>query len=96
MSSIHQAISLGQFGCLVEGTPATLVNPTAGKRWTMIQVVNDTRFHTLTNTLASPSSDSLAHVTAGSAPLIPAGIVLYGNFTALQLHQGIVIAYFGD
>ena len=91
---MHQANSLGQFGCVVESTPSVLINPPAGRRWTMVQVINDARFHTLTNTLNS--GDSLANTTAGSAPLISAGIVLYGNFTALQLHQGIVIAYFGD
>jgi hypothetical protein len=44
--------------------------------------------HTLTGNLAG-----VANVTSGSAPTIPAGTILYGNFVAYQLHSGSVIAY---
>lgn len=53
-----------------------------------IQVLSESKFHTLTGTLTD-----VANVTAGPAPAIPAGTVLYGSFTALQLHSGAVIAY---
>lgn len=53
-----------------------------------IQVLTEAKFHTLTGTLTG-----VANVTEGSAPAIPAGTVLYGSFTALQLHSGAVIAY---
>ena len=48
----------------------------------------DAKFHTLTGNLAD-----VANATEGSAPVIPAGTVLYGKFTALDLHSGRVIAY---
>ncbi len=85
--------SLGQLGCVVEtGTTSNTV--ATGRYWFAIQVVNDAKFHTLTNNLAT--GDAIANTTLASAPTIPAGTILYGNFSAFQLHQGIVIAYFGD
>jgi hypothetical protein len=56
--------------------------------WLAIQVLADTKFHTLTGNLAD-----VANATEGSAPVIPAGTVLYGKFTALDLHSGRIIAY---
>jgi hypothetical protein len=56
--------------------------------WFAIQVLADAKFHTLTGNLAD-----VANATEGSAPVIPAGTVLYGKFTALDLHSGRVIAY---
>lgn len=85
--------SLGQLGCVVE-TGTTLNNVATGRYWFAIQVINDAKFHTLTNNLAS--GGSIANTTLASAPTIPAGTIIYGNFSALRLHQGIVIAYFGD
>lgn len=62
-------------------------DPQAGK-WGAIQVLTNAAFHTLTGNLAG-----VANVTSGSAPTIPAGTILYGNFVAYQLHSGSVIAY---
>jgi len=57
--------------------------------WGVVQILNDTKFHTLSGTL-----DGVANTTSGSAPSIPAGTVLEGQFTTLQLHSGSVIAYY--
>jgi hypothetical protein len=56
--------------------------------WLAIQVLADAKFHTLTGNLAD-----IANATEGSAPVIPAGTVLFGKFTALDLHSGRIIAY---
>ena len=90
--SFLTGVSLGQLGCVVE-TGTTAVTAPTGKDWFAIQVVTDTKFHTLTNTIAS--GDALASTTLASAPTIPTGTILYGNITVFQLHSGIVIAYFG-
>lgn len=95
MSGMLNAIQLGQLGCQIEASPFTAITPPAGRtHWTAIQIINDAKFHTLTNTIAT--GDALANTTLANAPTIGAGIVLYGAFTAFQLHQGIVIAYYGD
>jgi len=69
-------------GTYIGGTSAT-----AGT-WKLIQVVADVKFHTLTGTIGS-----IANTTVGDAPTIPAGTILPGTFTAIQLHSGAVIAY---
>jgi hypothetical protein len=98
--SFTQGIALGQLGCFVETTANVLNNAPTGREWFAIQIINDARFHTLTNpsalASANSNSDSLANTTSGSAVLVPAGTILYGTFTAFQLHSGIVIAYFGS
>ena len=53
-----------------------------------MQVLTDAKFHTLTGNLIG-----VADTTSGSAPTIPAGAVLFGNFVQVQLHSGSVIAY---
>ena len=57
--------------------------------WGVIQILADTKFHTLTGTL-----DGVANTTSGNAPTVPSGTVLEGRFSTLQLHSGIVIAYY--
>lgn len=57
--------------------------------WGVIQVIADAKFHTLTGTIAGA-----ANTTSGSAPIIPAGTVIEGTFSAFQLHSGTVIAYY--
>lgn len=52
-------------------------------RFYAIQILNDTEFAVLTDTLAS--GDSLVGKT------IPAGITLFGNFTAFTLVTGGVV-----
>ena len=62
-------------------------NLTSGN-WTAIQVLTDTKFHTLTGNVTG-----VANTLLGTAVLLPAGLVLFGSFTAIQLHSGSVIAY---
>ena len=89
----YSAVALGQAGCVVRSTTGSSITAPTGRFWEVIQVLNDAKFHTLTNTIAS--GDSLANTTAGSAPTIGAGVCLYGNFTEIRIHSGIVVAYFG-
>jgi hypothetical protein len=56
--------------------------------WSALQAVTDTKFHTLTGNVTG-----LANTSLGSAIDVPAGLTLFGYFTALQLHSGSVIAY---
>lgn len=56
--------------------------------WLAVQVIADAKFHTLTGNITD-----IANATEGSAPTIPAGTVLFGRFTAIDLHSGAVIAY---
>ena len=53
-----------------------------------IQIIADAKFHTLTGNVTGA-----ANTTSGSAPTIPLGVVIYGDFTAIKLHSGAVIAY---
>lgn len=93
MSNPYMAVAMGQAGCLVRSTTGVLYTAPTGRFWEVIQIINEAKFHTLTNTIGS--GDSLANVTAGSAPAIGAGICLYGNFSEFRLHSGIIVAYFG-
>jgi len=93
--STYSAVALGQAGCVVRSTTGTSITAPTGRFWNVIQVINDAKFHTLTNTIGNTTGDSLANTTAGSAPTIGAGICLYGNFTEIRIHSGIVVAYFG-
>jgi hypothetical protein len=56
--------------------------------WLAVQVLADAKFHTLTGNIAD-----IANTTDASAPVIPAGTILVGKFTALDLHSGRIIAY---
>jgi len=56
--------------------------------WLAIQVLADAKFHTLTGNIAD-----IANTADASAPVIPAGTVLFGKFTAIDLHSGRIIAY---
>ena len=56
--------------------------------WSAIQVLADAKFHTLTGNVSD-----LANTTDASAPVVPAGNIVYGRFTALKLHSGRLIAY---
>jgi hypothetical protein len=57
--------------------------------WFAVQVLADAKFHTLTGNI----TNGIANTTDASAPVIPAGTVLFGKFTALDLHSGRIIAY---
>jgi hypothetical protein len=69
-------------GVYIGGTSATTGD------WLAIQVLADAKFVTLTGNLAD-----IANATEASAPVIPAGTVLFGKFTAIDLHSGRIIAY---
>jgi hypothetical protein len=56
--------------------------------FTSIDVMTDTKFHTLTGNLTGA-----ANATEGSAHTIKAGTTLDGSFSAIKLHSGTVIAY---
>jgi hypothetical protein len=56
--------------------------------WLAIQVLADAKFHTLTGNIAD-----IANATDASAPVIPAGTILFGKFTAIDLHSGRIVAY---
>ena len=57
--------------------------------WLAIQVLADAKFSTLTGNI----TNGIANATEASAPVVPAGTVLYGKFTAIDLHSGRIIAY---
>lgn len=75
------------------------VTASAGYVFTSIQIVSDTKFHTLTpsdgfghtnetGSVAFASSDS------GSAVQWTAGQIIYGRYSTIQLHTGsAVLAY---
>jgi hypothetical protein len=56
--------------------------------WLAVQVLADAKFHTLTGNISG-----IANTTEGSAPTVPAGTVLFGKFTAIDLHSGRIVAY---
>ena len=62
-----------------------------------IQVINDTKFVTLTDTKEllrdEGATSKIADATSTNCITVPAGTVLYGNFTAIDLHSGYVIAH---
>ena len=91
--SSYSAVALGQAGCVVVATTGTLISAPTGRFWEVVQVLNDSKFHTLTNTIRS--GDQIANTTVGSAITVGAGICLFGNFTEIRLHSGVVVAYFG-
>lgn len=55
------------------------------KNYYAITTLTDTVFATLTNSLAS--GDAITGIT------IPAGVTLYGNFTAVTLTSGAIAGY---
>jgi hypothetical protein len=56
--------------------------------WAAIQMLTESKIETLTGNVSGLANSSL-----GSAPSLPAGLVVFGNFTTLKLHSGSVIAY---
>ena len=85
-------IGLGQAGCLFEdGTTAI-----SGKKIIAIHFIADSTFTTL-----SPESASYVGTAGGNGDAIdssnsfPAGVVIFGRWTAFTLASGSVIAYLG-
>jgi len=62
-----------------------------------IQVVNDAKFHTLTDGKEElrdeGATTKIADADAAKCITVFAGETLYGNFTAIKLHSGYVIAH---
>ena len=56
--------------------------------WLAIQVLADAKFNVLTGNIAD-----ITNASEASAPVIPAGTVLFGKFTAIDLHSGRIVAY---
>ena len=87
-----QNVGMGQAGAIVE-TSTTAVT---GKSIVAIQMIEDTVFSVLTPSdttngygVGSYNGDTLASIT------IPAGMTIYGHWTAFTLSDGKVIAYQG-
>ena len=92
-SQVVDNLSLGQMGAIFEvGT--TVVS---SKKIIAIQFVDDSTFTTLT-----PSSSEFIGTASGNGDAItsshtfPAGLTIYGQWTAFTLASGIIIAYQGS
>jgi len=92
-SQVADNLSLGQMGAIFEvGT--TVVS---SKKIIAIQFVDDSTFTTLT-----PSSSEFIGTASGNGDAItsshtfPAGLTIYGQWTAFTLASGIIIAYQGS
>jgi len=89
-------IGLGQSGAIFE-TIAAGATVVSGKKIVAIQFVDDSAFTTLT-----PSSSDFIGTASGNGDAItsshtfPAGMTIYGQWTAFTLASGIIIAYQGS
>jgi hypothetical protein len=99
--SVSLNLALGKSGFLfASDIDASTV--TTGKIITAIQIVEDTKFHTLTANsgftvaLNEGTNRKLVSTTVGECFTFIAGLVLYGEFTAIQLHSGAVVCYYED
>jgi hypothetical protein len=82
--------SMGQFGA------DYITNSNTGnsnKNYCAITMLEDTTFTTLTTTNWSPGTTGSNYIS--SAVTYPKGITIFGNFTAITLLTGKVIAYKG-
>ena len=87
-----QNTALGQLGAIFEDSTTAI----SGKKVVAIQFIEDTVFSALTpadttNGYGVPAAngDTLASVT------LPAGMTIYGRWTAFTLASGKIIAYIG-
>jgi hypothetical protein len=83
MSQLFEVKTFGEAGSVFSKTTAAVTAPT-GVAFHAIQVVADAVFSSLTGNIMG---DAITGVT------IPAGQVIFGNFTAFTLTSGSVIAY---
>ncbi len=88
---MNARITNGQNGAVYIGGTSSTTPTSPAASWCAIQVLADAKFHTLTGN----HTGGMANTTSGSAATVPAGVILYGSFTAIQLHSGGVIAYAG-
>ena len=56
-----------------------------------LQILSTTKFKSLT--WARLTGEALHNATEGSAPEIPAGLIIFGQITSFELHSGMVLAY---
>lgn len=65
----------------------------------IINVIEDCKFNVLTDAsrtdTQSGNTNYLNSATAGFCVVVPAGTTLFGSFTAITLHSGVIIAYKG-
>ena len=86
-------VGLGQSGAIFEDSTTAV----SSKQIVAIQFVDDSTFTTLT-----PSSDQFIGTASGNGDAItsshtfPAGMTIYGQWTAFTLASGIIIAYQGN
>ena len=84
--------ALGQLGAIFEDSTSAI----SSKKIVAIQFVTDSTFTTLT-----PSSDQFIGTASGNGDAIdssnsfPAGMTIYGQWTAFTLASGTIIAYQG-
>jgi hypothetical protein len=96
MSLAFEGATLGQFGHVVR-TGTTAQSADAGKTFVAIQAINNTNFQSFTEISPNSTFYRLASTTLANSTTIPAGTILYGKFTAFQIHSGgAVIAYYGS
>jgi hypothetical protein len=84
MASPNVKVANGAYG----GTYIGGTTMTSGD-YSAIQVIADAKFHTLTGN----HDGGMANTTSGSAATLLAGTIIYGQFSAIKLHSGSVIAY---
>jgi hypothetical protein len=73
---------------LTSGAAYTAATSLQSGSWQALQFITDTKLHTLTGNITG-----LANTDVGAAITIPAGLAVYGKFSALRLHSGSVITY---
>ena len=85
-------VALGKGG----STYISTTTSTAGT-FSIISVIEDCKFETLTDATRSEveGSSKLDDASAANCVVIPAGTTLYGTFTVIKIHSGVVIAYKG-
>jgi hypothetical protein len=72
-------------------TGGTFIGGTAltSGTFSAIQVIADAKLHTLTGNIGG----GIENTTEGSAATLLAGTIIYGQFSAIKLHSGSVVAY---
>ena len=78
----------------------TIYTANSSERIVAVQIIQDAKFNALTEELPDECIGSTASNNTGGSgdavantSIIPAGIVLYGRWTAVQLVSGIVALY---
>ena len=75
---------------------ATFINGTTeyeGKWFAVVVLEDSTKFDSETTYGSKLDGDAFKNATAGSAEAFKQGTIIYGDFTAIKLHTGSVMAY---